>query len=275
MDILAKVREAHEQLLSLGRYDDALERWKQIRPALEQVGTIGDLIDLCRQPGEQRYPERDRVVVALCMLAATDETAKTLLLGLFLPGLIDLANTCAKSSVIPVEDLHAELLANFWMVVRSVDEDTTKVPRRLLNGARWRTARSLGRAVSWSKREEQVSDVELLYLDGRSSSEETQDEADGDWDDVLGKAVHEGVIGDVDAELVVASWGTLKDVSARYEIGIGRARQRRRVAKERVRDWIAETTAAPESEGTTKPRTKPRALDTAEPRTVRGGTSRE
>jgi hypothetical protein len=250
VDILAKVREAHERLLSLGTYADALERWKQIQPALEGVGTIADLIDLCRQPGEERYQERDRVVATLCMLAATDETAKTLLLGLFLPGLIDLANTCAKRSVVPVDELHAELLANFWTASRSVDADTTKVARRLLNGARWRTARTLGRAVSWSQREEQVSDVELLYLNGRGSSDETQGEADGDWEDVLGKAVQEGVIGEVDAELVVATWGTLKDVSARYEIALGRARQRRRVAKERVRGWIEGTTAAPESERT-------------------------
>ena len=275
MDIFAKIREEHERHLSLGTYDDALLRWNKKHPFLGEFSSVTDLIELCRGSAEGRYEERDRAVAALCMLAAKDEAAKTLLLGLFLPGLIDLANTCAKRRVVSADELHAELLANFWTAVCGVDENTTKVAARLLNGARWRTARALGRAVSWSKREHQVSDVELLYLDERGSSEETQDETDGDWEDVLDRAVNEGVIGEVDAQLVIASWGTLKDVSARYEIALGQARRRRLLAKGRVREWIERTVTVPECDRTTEPRATPRAPDTAEPRIVRGATSRE
>lgn len=242
MDIFEQMRDAYERRAARGIFDEALERWRAAEPAFGEVGGIGDLVELCRQPAEELYGKRDRVVVALCIQAAKDETASMMLFGLFLPGLLDIASSLSEQTAMPTEDLHAELVANFWFAVRRVGPTTSRVPQRLLNNARWRTMRALGRAITWQQREEHSTD--LIERQSRSSQEERSEgveasaNEDDDWTTLLRQAVEEGVISAVEADLVVAPWGTVKEVCARHGLDLDTARRRRLAAKARVREWV-------------------------------------
>lgn len=244
MDIFEQMRDAYERRAARGIFDEALERWKTAEPFFGEVDGIGDLVELCRQPADEQYAMRDRVVAALCVQAAKDETASMMLFGLFLPGLLDIASSLSEQTAMPTEDLHAELVANFWFAVRKVGPTTSRVPQRLLNNARWRTMRALGRAITWQQREEHSTD--LIERLPRTSQQEPSQEADAsaheddDWPTLLGQAVEEGIITAVEADLVVAPWGTVKEVCTRHGLDLGAARRRRLAAKARVREWVVQ-----------------------------------
>lgn len=124
--------EAERETLAFRRhYREWKKRFAEVAPFEE----VGDLIDWF-QDESIPYPEKDRVAVALCLLAQEgQQVATTLLTFLFRPALRKSAVELTTSDI-PSHDLEARIIAAFFEAILTVTSESTMVTRHLVYGAK-------------------------------------------------------------------------------------------------------------------------------------------
>jgi hypothetical protein len=241
VDVFDQIRRVYEAMKDSGAFDMALCEWNNRNAAFQEVHHFEELERFCRDSAADRYDLRDEVIGALCSEAMRDERARILLCGLFLPGLLDVRKRFTGQTVLPGEDLDAEILANFWITVRAVASDATRISQRLLNAAVWSTTRTLRRAARWNQHEELVENPEKIVeiLSPMSPDDrESRLASDEAVRELLAQAVAEGVLSEMDAGLLDAPRGTYTERAIRLGLTSRNGRTRRRVARKRLRAWM-------------------------------------
>jgi hypothetical protein len=231
VDLFQRIEGDHAALRRSGRLDEALHRWKASRDALRSYADTEALIGFLRDPDAEPRATKDSALAAISVEATHgDQTAATLLLWLMLPGLLRVRRRLVTWDAIGREDLDAELLAGVWEGATAVGPATTSVAARLVNRARRRALTAVRRAADWTGRSEPLS----------TEMAERGHEHPGGPEDVLSEAVREGVISSEEAELFRATHGTIGKVRAPMGVTAYGAQNRRRRARRRVLDWLAD-----------------------------------
>jgi hypothetical protein len=229
--LLQRVEGDLAALRRSGTLDDALRRWKTRREALRSYADAEALSGFLRDPDAEPRPAKDSALAAICVEATDgDQTAATLLMWLMLPGLLRVRQRLVTWNALGREDLDAELLAGVWEAATAVGPATTGVAARLVNRARRRALTAVRRAADWARRSEPLS----------TEMAEPEHEHPGGPDEVLTEAVRAGVISSEEAELFRATHGTIGKVRARMGATVYGAQNRRRRARRRLLDWLAD-----------------------------------
>jgi len=172
------------------------------------------------------------------LIAASGEPqAATLLIWLVLPGLVRARQTLGGRSALSAQDLDAELVAGVWEAATSVGANTRGVSARLVNGARWRALGAIREAIDWAKRSEPLS-AEVADLP-------ESDLLPGGLPDILAEAVRRRVVSDGEAQLILASRLSIRDVASDLGITLCAAQRRKRRAKLRLVAWLGESSRIP------------------------------
>jgi len=231
VDLLQRVEGDHAALRRSGTLDEALRRWKTRRDALRSYADAEALIGFLRDPGAEPRVAKDSALAAISVEATHgDQMAATLLLWLMLPGLLRVRRRLVTWNALGREDLDAELLAGVWEAATAVGPATSNVAARLLNRARRRALTAVRRAADWTGRSEPLS----------TDMAEPEYEHAGGREEVLSEAVRAGVISSEEAELFRATHGTIGKVRARMGVTAYGAQNRRRRARQRLLDWLAD-----------------------------------
>jgi hypothetical protein len=232
VDLLQRVEGDHAALRRSGTLDDALRRWKTTRDALRSFADAEALICFLRDPGAEPRATKDSALAAISVEATGgDQTAATLLLWLMLPGLLRVRQRLVTWNGIGREDLDAELLAGVWEAATAVGPATTSVAARLVNRARRRALTAVRRAADWTGRSEPLP---------TEMAEPGPEPGSDDPEDILSEAVQARVISSEEAELFRATHGTIEKVRARMGVTAYGAQNRRRRARQRLLDWLAD-----------------------------------
>jgi hypothetical protein len=232
MDLLQRVEGDLAALQRSGELDEALRRWKTTRDALQSFADVEGLIGFLRDAGAEPRAAKDSALAAISVEATGgDQTAATLLLWLMLPGLLRARQRLVSWNALGREDLDAELLAGVWEAATAVGPATTSVAARLVNRARRRALTAVRRAADWAGRSEPLS----------TEMAEPEHEHAGGPEEVLSEAVRAGVISSEEAELFRTTHGTIGKVRARMGVTVYGAQNRRRRARQRLLDWLADS----------------------------------
>jgi len=232
MDLLQRVEGDFAALQRSGLLDEALRRWKRTRDALRSFANVEALIGFLRDPGAEPRAAKDSALAAIGVEATDgDQTAATLLMWLMLPGLLRVRQRLVSWNALGREDLDAELLAGVWEAATAVGPSSTSVAARLVNRARRRALTAVRRAAEWAGRSEPLS-TEMAEPASESGSNRMED--------ILTEAVRAGVISTGQAELFRATHGTIGTVRARMGVTTYGAQNRRRRARQRLLDWLAD-----------------------------------
>ena len=232
MDLLQRVEGDLAALRRSGTLDDALRRWKTRFDELQSFADVEALIGFLRDPGAEPRAAKDSALAAISVEATGgDQTAATLLMWLMLPGLLRVRQRLATWNALGREDLDAELLAGVWEAATAVGPSSTSVAARLVNRARRRAMTAARRAADWAGRSEPLS----------SEMAEPEHEPSGGPEDILVEAVRAGVISTEEAELFRATHGTIGKVRTRMEVTVYGAQNRRRRARQRLLNWLADS----------------------------------
>ena len=232
MDLLQRVEGDLAALRRSGVLDDALRRWKTRRDALRSFADVEPLIRFLRDPGAEPRATKDSALAAISVEATDgDQTAATLLMWLMLPGLLRVRQRLATWNALGRDDLDAELLAGVWEAATAVGPSSAGVAARLVNRARRRALTAVRRAADWAGRSEPLS----------TEMAEPEHEHSGGPEEVLSEAVRAGVISGEEAELFRATHGTIGKVRARMGVTVYGAQNRRRRARQRLLDWLADS----------------------------------
>jgi hypothetical protein len=232
VDLLQRVEGDLAALRRSGVLDDALRRWKTRRDALRSYADAETLIRFLRDPDAEPRAAKDSALAAICVEATDgDQTAATLLLWLMLPGLLRVRQRLATWNALGRDDFDAELLAGVWEAATAVGPSSTGVAARLVNRARRRALTAVRRAADWAGRSEPLS----------TEMAEPEHEHAGGPEEVLSEAVRAGVISTEEAELFRATHGTIGKVRALMEVTVYGAQNRRRRARQRLLDWLADS----------------------------------
>lgn len=234
MDIWQQIRGSYAALHEHGAFERHLEQWACDQPALRELRDFADLVETCAKSERTDFDRRDRVLAALCMIARKDEAAKILVCHMMLSALLDVARELADQANLATDDLHAELLANFWDAVSRMNTGTSRVAQRLKNAAKFRTLRFLAHQGTLHRREE-PTDRELAAA-ARIPRLPAGDALDG----MIAEAISCHVLSVADADLVRAPKGQVVEAARRLGLSARNGRARRQKAKARLRSWIDE-----------------------------------
>ena len=234
MDIWQQIRCSYVGLYEHGVFERHLELWACDQPALRELRDFAELVETCAKSGRTDFDRRDRVLAALCMVARKDQAAKILICHMMLSALLDVARELADQANGATDDLHAELLANFWDAVSRVDAGTPRVAQRLKNAAKFRTLRFLAHQGTLRRREE-PTDREMA-----AAARIPRLPAGDALDRMIAEAVSCHVLSDADADLVRAPKGQVAEASRRLGLTTRSGRARRQKAKARLRRWLDE-----------------------------------
>jgi len=232
VDLLQRVEGDLAALRRSGVLDDALRRWRTRRDALRSYADAEALFGFLRDPDAEPRAAKDSALAAICVEATDgDQTAATLLLWLMLPGLLRVRQRLATWNALGRDDFDAELLAGVWEAATAVGPSSAGVAARLVNRARRRALTAVRQAADWAGRTEPLS----------TETAEPGHEQSGGPEDVLSEAVRAGVISGEEAELFRATHGTIGKVRARMGVTVYGAQIRRRRARQRLLDWLADS----------------------------------
>jgi len=242
MDVFEQLRGMYLAMRDSGRFDRALSEWGTRHSGLRDFEDFDAIERLCRESAAAHYEARDLVLAALCAEAADDERARVLLCGLFLPGLLEVRKRLERLRTPTSEELTAEILANFWIAVRSFTPDTTRVAQRLVNAALWRTSRTLRHEARWNRHEELANDFgEFAEAFAVTSPSVSASGTVPDGDAVgmlLAQAVADGALSAMEAELLAAPRGAFAERAAGFGLTSRNGRTRRQAARQRLRQWL-------------------------------------
>lgn len=237
MDIFQQIRASYAVLQARDSFTTRLERWGAHHAALAALGDVRELLEVCGRTRRSDFELRDRVLAALCVEARCDEVAKVLVCHMMLSALLDVVRELGDQASLATDDLHGEVLANFWTAVCKVEAETQRVAQRLRNAAKFRTLRVLAHQGALY-RVEDCTDRELVAV-----SREPRLPADDEIDLLIEEAVVREVLSATDARLVRTSERRLS--GAAQELGLSKrnGRARRQKAKARLRHWMEERSA--------------------------------
>jgi hypothetical protein len=250
--LLKRIEEELETRRGSGQLDVAFRRWRERRRGLGRFASPDELLAACRDPSGSSWEAKDAALAAVCAEAAAgDEDAASLLLWLLLPGLLREHARIAGPGILPHDELDAELLAGIWEGATQVEPGARHVARTLLNRARWAALEAVQDALDWTRRAEPLP-PEL-------------DEDQGPWamgaepEQVLVGAVRDGALSSQEAELVMASRRTVREISIRLGITLPAAQKRRHRARERLHAWLAGRSRRPPANLPRRPSREPPA----------------
>ncbi len=230
MDVFDHVKIQFAYLAERGTFDRELARWRKSSHGLSDVESFDNLVGRLAASAP-RSEARDGILAAICVLARRDEVARTLTIGLMLPGLLEVVAHIRSGSWVLIEEVHAEVLVNFWAAVRAIEPDTRNVAQRLINAARFRTYRWLAVESTW--RRSFVLEPELLLAAapfGRTAEETALA--------LIFEAVDAGVLSEVDAAIVAHDGRSWEMVAARYGLSKRAGRKRRASARAALRPFV-------------------------------------
>lgn len=229
--LLMRLEEDFEARRGSGQLDVAFGRWRERRRRLGRFGSLDELLATCRDPGDGSCGAKDAALAALCgEAAAGDHDATSLLLWLLLPGLLREHARIAGPGVLAHDEVAAELLAGIWEGVTQVAPSARHVARTLLNRARWAALETVRDALDWTSRAEPLPSDLDEEQDARAMGAEPEQ--------ALAGAVRDGALSPEEAELVMASRRTVKEISIRLGISLPAAQKRRHRARERLHAWL-------------------------------------
>jgi hypothetical protein len=234
MDIWQQIRGSYAGLIERGVFERSLERWACLQPALGELRDLAEIVEICAKRERTDFDRRDGILAALCVIARKDEPAQILVCHMMLSALLDIARELSDQTTLATDDLHAELLANFWDAVSRVDAGTPRVAQRLKNAAKFRTLRFLAHQGTLRRREE-PTDREMA-----AAARIPRLPAGDALDRMIAEAISCHVLSVTDADLVRAPKGQVAEASRRLGLSVRNGRARRQKAKARLRRWIDE-----------------------------------
>jgi hypothetical protein len=234
MDIWQQIRSSYAGLVERGVFERTLERWACEQSALAEFRDLAEVVEACARHERTDFERRDGILSALCVIARKDEVAKILVCHMMLSALLDIARDLADQTMLATDDLHAEVLANFWGAVRQIEADTPRVAQRLRNAAKFRTLRFLAHQGAL-RRNEESSDREMM-----APARIPRLPADDALDLMIDEAVSARVLSAAEADLVRAPKGQVAEASRRHGLSARNGRAKRQGAKARLRRWVDE-----------------------------------
>jgi DNA-directed RNA polymerase specialized sigma24 family protein len=238
VQVLRQLEEDFEARRGSGRLDVAFRRWRERRRGLGQFASLDELLATCRDPSGGPWEAKDAALAGVCAEAAAgDEDAASLLLWLLLPGLLREHSRIAGPGLLAQEELDAQLLAGIWEGATQVEPWARHVARTLLNRARWAALEAVRDALDWTGRAEPLPpELEEDQAPPAMGAEPEQ---------VLAGAVRDGALSAQEAELVMASRRTVREISIRLGISLPAAQKRRHRVRERLHAWLARSSRRP------------------------------
>jgi DNA-directed RNA polymerase specialized sigma24 family protein len=228
--LLMRLEEDFEARRRSGQLESAFPRWLARGNGLGRFDRLEDLIAACRDPRDCSWEAKDTALAALCVEAATgDEDAASVLLWLLLPGLLRERERIAGPGLLPPDELDAELLAGIWEGAAQLQPGARHVARTLLNRARWTALDAVRHALDWTVRAAPLP----------PDLEEDPALPGAEPEQVIVSAVREGALSPQEAELVMASRRTVREMSMRLGISLPAAQKRRHRARERLHAWLS------------------------------------
>lgn len=229
MEIASRVKTSFEACRRSGRLGDAFARWRDRHPALGDLQSIDDLVQLCRDAPSELYPAKNDALRAVCLEAANgDESASLFLLWIMIPALLAEWKSISRQQVLAPDDVEAELLAGFWEALKWVGPESRKVALRLVHGARRRALAALKREAAWKSVAEPIPEEEPL-----DSSAWTPDP-----EDFLADAEREGIVSALDVELLLAPPDGFRRIASREGLTLNAAQIRARKARDRIAAYL-------------------------------------
>jgi len=234
VDLLARIEEELTGLRGSGALTAALRIWSGEYAGLRSFRDAEALIGFLRDPKSGPRRRKDAALASLCLVATSGEQrAATLLIWLVLPGLLRVRHTLAGRGVLSPQEFDAELVTGVWEAATRVRASTHDVSARLVNGARWRVLGAIGEAMDWAKRS--------APLGAEVSNLPEPEVRAGGLPVILAEAIREGVISDGEAELILSTRRTVREVASRSGVTLCAAQNRRLRAKRRLIAWLTES----------------------------------
>jgi hypothetical protein len=231
MDLFAAIEAELRKRRDSRALSEAFTRWRSRREGLQRFSAVEDFIAACRAGDGGSWRATDAALGSLCAEArAGDESAAILLTWLILPGLLRVRAGLRLGEALAPEDLDAELVAGVWEAAARLDQSDRGVARRLVNAARWRVLAALREAIDWTDRTQEIGTEPADRSAPGSCAPEP--------DDVLAGAVREGVLSPEDAEFVMATRRTIRQLGKRLGLSLRGAQSRRHRARGRLRTWV-------------------------------------
>lgn len=243
MDILAAIEDAFGVHRDAGALERAFGRWALDGGPLGGFGCLDGALAACRDP-MRPASVKNTILGRLCMLACEDdEDAKIVLTWLMLPGLLRLRSTFPRALAgLGAEEIDAVLLAGFWQGVAAATHGQTGVAARLLNASRHATAVFLRQHIDWTVRADLAAELPEPSRDAPEDPvfELTANILEPTACDVLRRALREGVVSALQADLLLADSDTRRSVAEKWGLTAEQARCRRNRAVARLTRWVAE-----------------------------------
>lgn len=242
MSFFVRIDDEFRQQQCRGALDLAFRRWAHRGGGWRRVQSLDQLVVLCRDPEESAFLKND-FLLALCAEAnAADEDAKLLLLWLMLPGLLRLRGTLPwEVEGLSSDQIDADVLLGFCTGVAAVEPGTAGVAARLLNAARHEACESLQKHIGWAERAELGADQPERSTVMEDPTFDAFVEASmPDVDELLGRALREGVLTALQLELIRAGGREVRTVGAQWGLTPNQASCRRYRAAARLARWLAE-----------------------------------
>lgn len=131
--LAGQLRRVWQAEASRLRFRATFQTWRERFPALEPFDDVDDLITWF-QNKKIKYPEKNPVALALCLLAQGEEAASTLLLFLFIPAFEK--SLWKLSDPSPVDEVFSTLVAGFTEAMMTMTPETPKPSGKPINKAR-------------------------------------------------------------------------------------------------------------------------------------------
>jgi hypothetical protein len=186
-----------------GGLDRALDRWSLTHNAFLSLTRTDDLVAFCRDES-QSYEARNPIALALCTLfQAGDETAKLMLVEMFMPALRTVLNNYRGNGV-SQEDLETEILAGFLKRVGKVTPETQRVIGKLVGAARDAASKAVEAAIKADRTPPTVSLVDLppSQEPATPGAADTATAPDEERLEMLLRAARAGVLTGFEAQLI-------------------------------------------------------------------------
>lgn len=227
-----------------GVLDRAFDRGPRNGCARGGVRTLDEMVATCRDPNGP-VSIKDALLLGLCDQAnAEDDDAKLVLTWLMLPGLLRLRSTLPRQVPgVEGDQIDADLLLGFWTGVASIGPGAPRVAARLLNAARHEACDSLRKYISWAQRAELGEEPPERTLASEDPTFDSVIDANmPSIDEVLDRALREGVLTTFQVDLVRADRHDVRAVGARLGLTPNQTSCRRNRAAARLARWFAEQT---------------------------------
>lgn len=198
MSVVGELERSFEQLRP--RLDTAFGRWRRLEPALGKFATVEEFVAFCRDQNPALYSDKNDAIASLCRLATTSSRpqsrgaeAGVVLIYLFSGALRNIAKEIG-SCLLSLDELDSEMLAGFWEEAARVRTSSRGASTRLYHAARRRAWEAVAAA-----RQHASSTAELnpaILVPSVPSSNPSL---------ILERALQEGVISEIQAELIGAT----------------------------------------------------------------------